>query len=166
MIYRSGQLNQYLAERMLRTRDIEVIVDLTFEDLPNEPGQRAELAAAEKLGIQHHRFPLRGWGTGKIEHYVGAVEQIDRAVRQGKPVLVHCTAGAQRTGGVLAVYRLLIEGAHPQEVMREMQQYGWDPVDDEFMLGFLNDNMREFARRLKEKGVIEQIPVPLPRLIP
>jgi hypothetical protein len=34
------------------------------------------------------------------------------------------------------------------------------------MLGFLNDNMREFAQRLKEKGVIEQIPVPLPRLIP
>jgi len=165
-IYRSGQLSAQLVEQMLQTHGIKVIVDLTYEDLPNEPEQQEELVAAEKLGIEHKRFPLRGWGTGKVTHYVDAVAAIDQAVKEGKPVLVHCTAGAQRTGGVLATYQMLIENRDPALVRQEMMLYGWDPEEDKFMLGYLNDSMELFAEMLVEKGVIDVVPRPVPQLKP
>lgn len=165
-IYRSGQLSEHLVEKMLQQHGIKVIVDLTYEDLPNEPEQREELAAAERLGIEHKRFPLRGWGTGKVSHYVAAVMAIDQAVKENKPVLVHCTAGAQRTGGVLAVYQILLQQQQPSDVMREMMQYGWDPEADKFMLGYLNDSMELFAEMLVEAGVLEAVPEPVPQLTP
>ena len=165
LLYRSGQISSDQIEEILRTHDIQTIVNLTY-DVPELEEQQAEAAAVEKLNIEMLRFPLRGWGTGKVAHYVGAVVAIHNAVLSNKKTLVHCSAGTQRTGGVLTVYKLLVKSEDPATVYEEMKFYGWNPDDegDKFLIGFLNDMMEVFAAELLEQGVINAIPNPMPQL--
>jgi protein tyrosine phosphatase (PTP) superfamily phosphohydrolase (DUF442 family) len=161
-VYRSGQLSAALVERTLRDNGIEVVVSLR----PDEPGNKdheAEQQAVEDLGIDWLVFPLRGDGTGDIANYARAIAAIVEAKRQGEPVVVHCAAGSYRAGGVVAAYRLLVEGADPADVYAEMLDYDYDP-DDENPPAYLNEHMGELAALLVEMGVIEKAPDPLPVL--
>ena len=162
-IYRSGQLSSALVKRTLQKYGIRRIVDLTSVD-PTDPDERAEKRAAAELGVEISVFTLRGDGTGDIHNYARAVEAIFRARQAGQPVLVHCAAGAQRTGGVIAAWRLLVEGKSPSFVLKELRRYGWHPKSDTVLLEYLNSHMAELAQLFHEAGVIDQIPTPLPKL--
>ena len=162
-IYRCGQLSAPLVKKVLAEHNIRVIVDLTSDD-PNNADQQAEEKAAAELNIKTLRFPLGGNGTGDVNEYAGAVIAIADAQKNNLPVLVHCAAGAQRTGGVIAVYRLLVQKKDPAFVIGEMKRYGWNPKSNPALLPFLNSNMAELARLLKQAGVIDKIPEPLPEL--
>ena len=100
-LYRSGQIKPNLIEGTLRDLKIDLIVDLSHDLRGRDASQNAERAAAEKLGIEVQRFPMRGTGIGSVENYVGAIAAIERGRREGKRVLLHCRAGDKRTGGVL-----------------------------------------------------------------
>jgi protein tyrosine/serine phosphatase len=162
LIYRSGQISARLVEATLRKYKISTIVSLTFED-PNDRNQSAERLAAERLGINLQRYPLAGDGTGDIRNYAKAVAAIAQAERSGKPVLVHCAAGAQRTGGVVAFYRLLVERRPVTFVYRELRKYGWKPSDSA-LIKYVNTNMAAMAELLQQMGVTGDIPNPLPVL--
>jgi protein tyrosine/serine phosphatase len=162
-IYRSGVLSAALIERTLKKNDIQVIVSLTGEK-PDDPDHIAEMRTAEKLGIELHRFGLGGDGTGDIEHYAQAIAAIVKAKQEGKPVQVHCAAGTQRTGGVVACYRLLVLGDPKEDVLREMRAYDWDPKGNPKLIPYVNENMHTLSTRLVELGVIESVPDPLPLL--
>ena len=73
-------------------------------------------------------------------------------------------AGAQRTGGVIACYRLLVEKKDISFVLEEMMRYGWSPKRNVLLLPYLNSHMAELAALLQKMGVIDHVPVPLPRL--
>ena len=162
-IYRSGQLSSALVEKTLAQNGIEVVVSLTG-DKPNDPDHLAEQAASKKLGIDLLRFPLGGNGTGDIDHYVEAIAAMEQAKRDGKPVLVHCAAGTQRTGGVVACYQLLVEGKPRDVVLAGLKRYGWREDDNPALLPFINEHMAYLAQRLKTLGGIDHIPDPLPVL--
>jgi protein tyrosine/serine phosphatase len=162
-IYRSGQLSAALIEGTLEKNHIKVIVSLTG-DKPDDPDHIAEHEAADKLGIELLRFGLGGDGTGDIEHYAQAIAAIVEAKQEGKPVQVHCAAGTQRTGGVIACYRLLVLGDPKADVLREMRAYDWDPKDNPKLVPYINEHMHTLAMRLVELGVIESVPDPLPLL--
>ena len=160
-LYRSGQISARLIEPTLKRYGIESIVALA--DAGMKPAdQAAEERAATGLGVERNVFPLSGDGTGRLEEYADAIAAIDRAVHQGKPVLVHCVAGAQRSGGVIAAYQVLVEKRSPQEAFAEMRRFGHDPHDNPHLLEYLNDHMGELGRRLVELGVIDQVPDPIP----
>jgi hypothetical protein len=137
-IYRSGQLSGALVRKML-------------------------VRHGEELGIELLRLPLSGDGTGDVHRYAEAVAAIVEAKRQARPVLVHCAAGAQRTGGVIACYRLLVEGRPPAYVLKEMGRCGWKPKDTA-LPAYLNQNLGTIAALLCDKGIIEAVPDPLPVL--
>ena len=160
-VYRSGQISRWMLDEMLAQHGIATIVDLQRID-ERSADQQYEIATAERLQIELLRFPLAGNGTGQIARYAGAVEAIARAERTGKPVLVHCAAGSQRTGGVVAVYRMLVRGDSPAVALEELQRFRWDPESP--LVPFLNAHMAQFAQMLVERGVIERIPDPLPML--
>ena len=165
MIYRSGMLSEHVVEETLTRHGIRVIVSLVNEEY-GRADQNAERRVADKLGIERLVFPLDGDGTGEVDVYAQAVAAIDRARKAGRPVLVHCVAGTNRTGGVIAVYRLLVQGKRPAQAYAEMRHYRWDPRDNPDLLKFLNDHMGELARQLADMGVIGQVPDPLPQLGP
>jgi protein tyrosine phosphatase (PTP) superfamily phosphohydrolase (DUF442 family) len=157
-VYRSGQLHPALVERTLRERGIEVIVDLDPDDTPEA---RAEALAADRLGIEHRLFPLIGDGTGDIEQYAQAILRMKSAVDAGDPVLVHCSAGTYRTGGVVAMYRVLLEGWTPEQARDEMLEYDWK-AKDPILPAYLNRNISALATRLVELGALDAVPDPLP----
>ncbi|MDI9431552.1 MAG: tyrosine-protein phosphatase [Planctomycetota bacterium] len=162
-IYRSGRLSSALVKRMLTEHQMQVIVALEGEKAA-DPDQRAEIQAAEELGIELKRFPLRGNGTGDVERYADAVAAVVEAQRAQKPVLVHCSAGTQRTGGIIAFYRLLVQQRSPSVVLEEMTQYDYDPDDNPALLAYINENMGRMAVLLQARGIIGQVPDPLPVL--
>jgi len=162
-IYRSGQLHSYLVEKTLKRYRIATIVSLTFDD-PNDKNQQAEHRAAANLGIDLQRYPLSGNGTGDIHNYAKAVAAIVRSRVSGRPVLVHCAAGSQRTGGAIAFYRLLVERRPTSFVYRELRRYGWKP-SNRALLDYVNGHMAELAQVLVEMDVIKDVPTPLPVLV-
>jgi len=168
-IYRSGQISAPLIKKILTKYNIRVIIDLTSMD-PNKPDKLAhdklaEEKAVAELNIKVLRFPMSGNGTGDINDYADAVIAIANAEKQNLPVLVHCIAGAARTGGVIATYRLLVQKIDPNIVEDEMEKYGYAIGDKKRSLRpFLNNNMAGFAIRLKQAGVIGEIPNPLPQI--
>lgn len=164
-IYRSGRLHPALVKDMLAEHNIQVIIDLTC-DQPGRAEQEAEKQAAQELGIERTSFPLGGNGTGDINNYAGAIRTIVAAQQANKPVWIHCAAGSQRTGGVVACYRMLIEQTEPSTVHAEMVQYDWDPDDDLELLTFVNQNMAALAELLYSTQTITAIPDPLPQLAP
>jgi protein-tyrosine phosphatase len=163
-IYRSGQISAPLIKKTLTKYNIRVIINLTSRD-PNKPDKLAEEKAAEELNIKVLRFPMSGDGIGDLNDYAGAVAAIANAEKQNLPVLVHCIGGVMRTGGVIATYRLLVQKIDPKIVEDEMEKYGCHIDNPKTVLrSFLNDNMAGLAIRLKQAGVIEEIPVTIPQI--
>ena len=164
-IYRSGQLSRRLVKPMLEQNGIQRVVDLTFDD-PHDRNHESELAAIAELGIERRLCPLLADGTGDVHIYASAVSAVAEAARLGKPVLVHCAAGTQRTGGVVALYRLLVEGRSPDFVLEELQKYKYDPQRSPKLLKYLNEHIAEIADDLVRDGTIARVPEPLPKLGP
>lgn len=162
-VYRSGQLTIPVLERTLHRHGIVRIIDLT-DPATQSVHRDAEARLARRLRLRYIAAPLEGDGRGEIESYVKALVPLAGAVNIKSPTLVHCQAGTQRAGGVVAVYRLLVERRPVPEVLAEMRAYDWRPVRDRRLVEFLDANMAVLARRLVEEGVIPQVPDPLPRL--
>lgn len=161
-IYRSGQLHPALVERVLVDHNIGVIVDLNGKRA-GKVEHETEDNVAEQLGIDKNRYPLNGNGTGDIEQYALAIAAIAAAVESQKPVLVHCSAGSQRTGGVLAMYRVLVQQSPVGTVLDEMESYNWDPHKDQVLAAYLDQNIETLAKRLVILSVIEEVPSEFPK---
>ncbi len=163
-VYRSGQISKWMLEPTIKKHHIQVVVELNGRDL-NQPHQTEEIETLKKLNIEHYRFSgLGGKGTGDINNYADAIEIINRCVKEGKPVLVHCAAGAQRTGGVIATYRMLVLKESPASAFAELPKYGWKYPKNKVLLTYVNSHMQELAELLVKKGVIKEVPQPLPVL--
>ena len=149
-IYRSGQISSHLIEPILRENKIEKVIALNGSDL-KKPYLKTEVETARKLQIDHQVLHLIGDGTGDVEDYAEAVAEIMRCEKAGKPVLVHCAAGAQRTGGVVAAYRMLVQKKTPEEAYQELLQYDWKPHKDQALIDYLNQNLATLSKLLEQK---------------
>lgn len=163
-IFRSGQISRQLLREALVTHQIKTIVFMS-EDKPGQLDVAAERAIAAELGIERFNFPLGGDGVGNPLRYADAIEVIARCDRAGTPVLVHCHTGAQRTGGAIALYRVLVQGWQGSGAYAELLQNGHDPKENPKLVPFLNEHMKEIAMQLAKRGVIA-VPTDLPVLAP
>ncbi|MAW29980.1 MAG: hypothetical protein CMP98_14360 [Gammaproteobacteria bacterium] len=157
MVYRSGQIHPSLVRETLVKHDIGLVIDLQYWE--EKPGLLAERDAIESLKIESIRLPLNGDGRGDIEHYAQAIAAMTSAT---EPVLLHCAAGSQRTGGVIAMYRTLVQGRTAIQARMEMDHYGWRRDRDAVLLDYLNENKQVLAERLVELGVLDAMPEELP----
>jgi hypothetical protein len=162
VVYRSGQVSQHLVEDMLRSHQIATVIDLNGFNRHNAY-QQVELAVAEYLEIDHHRFALSGDGTGSLDKYADAITLIAERERAHKPVLVQSGAGSNRTGGVIAAYRLLVRGDDPGRVLEELHAYDCTLRTNSKLVPFLNANMAGIAERLVARGCIAQLPETIPQ---
>lgn len=164
-IYRSGQLSRQLVKSTLEANGIKAIVFMS-EDKAGRPDVEAERAAAAEMGIERHNFPLGGDGVGNPVRYADAIEVLARCDRAGRPVLVHCHTGAQRTGGAVALYRVLVQGRSGRDAYAELLRYGHDPRENPKLVPFVNRRMPEIARALADRGVIPAVPATMPVIGP
>jgi hypothetical protein len=165
LLYRSGQVAPRLIEDLLREKRIRKVVWM-LDYQQAKRSHRAERAAIDRLGIECRNLHLRGDGTGEVSHYAEALAEIHEAHQRGEAVLVQCASGSRRSGGVVALYLLLVRGRPPRVAYRELDRFGRTPVEDSPLLEFLNLHMAELAAQLVERGVIARVPRPLPLLRP
>jgi protein tyrosine/serine phosphatase len=123
-VYRSGGLTPGALASVVRKHGIRTIVDLGAWEAGSE-GDRREQRSAEALGIERYRFELVGDGTGNPNHYVSTLRLLTDPAKQ--PVLVHCGAGAERTGVAVILYRRVTRGTPIEEAYEEAKQYRHRP---------------------------------------
>lgn len=114
--YRSEQLT---AEDVpaVQALGIKSVVNLRYFDRDDNEGI---LAAS---GIRLLNMPLMTWRI-KPRQIAEILYLIEQQQQQG-PVLVHCYHGADRTGLISAMYRIVYHGWDVAEARREMQQGGF-----------------------------------------
>lgn len=147
-LYRSGQISQHVIRKTLEKNHVGLILSLSGDESAD---LEAEKSAAADLGVDRvYLGGLAGDGLGDPNVYPKALEQIIKANRNGKAVLVHCQSGAQRTGGVVAAYRILVEGQPEAQAFEEMRRYGHDPKHNPGLIPFLQQHLADWKRQLSK----------------
>lgn len=120
-IYRSGSVSAAQLERLQREHGIRRVISLLNAEAPET---LAERAAARELRIDWHNIPLRGNGASTPADR----ERLRTLLNDtsGVPTLVHCAAGANRTGLAIGMYRLHRQGWSLDRVLAEMREFGFE----------------------------------------
>ena len=74
-------------------------------------------------GIRTVRIPINTWAI-RDRHVIEAMRSIRAAEQQG-PVLLHCLHGADRTGMMIAMYRMLYQGWPRDKAVDELKNGGY-----------------------------------------
>jgi len=98
---------------------IKTIVDL--RDV-GEHSQAEEEKIVTGLGMRYVSIPMHGLSTPKDDK-VAAVQALFNDTTNG-PVFVHCKRGADRTGMVVAVYRISHDQWDNKKALSEAKSYG------------------------------------------
>jgi protein tyrosine/serine phosphatase len=83
--------------------------------------QREE-AEARVAGLKYFNIPLGRTGRPSDDQIAHVLEIIDNAENQ--PLFVHCRLGADRTGTVIAIYRIVHDGWSSEDAKAEANHFG------------------------------------------
>jgi protein tyrosine/serine phosphatase len=101
---------------------------------------KSEARDAKKAGINYVWLPIPSSGEPSddtLRRFLAVVQD-----PTAQPVYVHCWRGKDRTGAMIASYRILIDGWPRQDAVAEMQAFG-------FFKGWIR--LRGWVDRLEEK---------------
>ena len=127
VLYRSAQptaeglnlLNQNLAVSYGLPKEIKTVVNLR-----NNEGDGALVIPT---GVRYEQIPFDTWQVKETD-----VVRFLKIVRNpnNQPVLLHCKHGADRTGMMTAIYRIVEQGWRKQDAIAEMAQggFGYHPI--------------------------------------
>jgi protein tyrosine phosphatase (PTP) superfamily phosphohydrolase (DUF442 family) len=137
-LYRGAQPS---AEGM---RSLERMGVRTVVNLRATHSDRDELRGTE-LGYEHIRFEPWHPEWEDVEAFLRVVADPAR-----HPVFVHCQHGADRTGMMVAIYRVAVQGWTPDEAAAEMTDggFGFHPVWG---------NLAEYVRRIDAARVRREV---------
>jgi len=101
----------------LRRIGIRAIIDL---QMPREV-RFGEAAEAHGFGMVYTNVPMRGLGRptdAQVDRVLALIESLP------PPVLVHCQHGCDRTGTIIACYRIRHDGWNRARALAEARRYG------------------------------------------
>lgn len=116
-LYRGGQPKAGGISK-LAALGIKTIVNLRQTD----DDTRAEARAAEAAGLRYFNIPMPGTSKPTDEQMNRALAVINAPENQ--PVFVHCKRGSDRTGTVIACYRIRKDGWTAHDAKQEAAHYG------------------------------------------
>lgn len=122
---------------------IKTIVNLRRED----DRTRAEAAAAQASGLRYFNIPMPGTSKPTDEQISRVLAIINSPANQ--PVFVHCKRGADRSGTVIACYRILKDGWTASQAKKEAEHYGmyWTEFG-------MKDYIEDFYKRQQKRIVV------------
>jgi tyrosine-protein phosphatase SIW14 len=145
-LYRGAQPKAGGLERLAQL-GIKTIVDL------RSAGDRArsEGREAHRLGLRYFNVPLKWYGRPKDEQVERVLEIINRPENQ--PVFVHCGHGRDRTGLIVAVYRITHDGLTGTQAKAEAKRFGmyWWKIG-------LKNYIEDYYRRWTQPPAVDLAP--------
>lgn len=109
------------------------MVNLRHEDADGD----GERAIVEGLGMRYVAIPISGIGVPSHEQVAEFLRLV--ASETAQTVFVHCRRGAERTGTMVAAYRIALAGWSASQALAEMRAfrfaYRWYPA----LVHFVND---------------------------
>jgi protein tyrosine/serine phosphatase len=129
--------------RTLRALGVKTVVSLRWLH-----SDRALLAGT---GLRYFRIEAKAWHP-EDEDVARALKIIEAP--ENRPVFVHCQHGADRTGTVVAAYRIVEEGWSREEAASELPRFGYHPIWTEVL-----DYLKRFDRTAMRR-TIDETPAP------
>lgn len=120
----------------------------TILDLKGESAAKREQDEVKKYGIKVESVAMSGFSTPTFEQVDRALAVLTTAPR---PLLVHCEHGKDRTGFVVASYRVAIEKAAIADAVKEAKEAGCCFVMFEDLASFL-EKYRAHRRAAGRRG--------------
>jgi protein tyrosine/serine phosphatase len=156
VLYRSAQLSLPGLSRIVNDYRLKTIVCIRDGKTDND---QAEEAYCKTAGIRFVRLAPRNWGP--IDGIVPADKELDRFFdvvddKTNYPILVHCFAGAHRTGAYVAVYRMEYDGWTNDDAIAELRTCGYKTFDGDL-------DINEFLRTYRPRHVLRSTPIELPK---
>jgi protein tyrosine/serine phosphatase len=142
-LYRGGQPKPS-GITLLKTKGIKSILSLRGDDNKT----KNEKAFAKSIGVLFYNIPLTVFQKPTDEQVLQFLEIV--LDRQNQPVYLHCDGGRDRTGAMIAFYRVVIDGWTIKNAYKESRELGfWPYHGDEALL-------KTFIHQLKDKQVYFQ----------
>jgi tyrosine-protein phosphatase SIW14 len=116
-LYRGGQPSAGGLKKLAEL-GIKTVVNLRGED----DLTRAEEAEAKALGLRYYGVAMPGLSRPSDAQIKQVMALLDN--QENWPVFIHCKRGSDRTGTVIACYRIAKEGWTDQRAISEARQYG------------------------------------------
>ena len=121
-LYRGGQPKTGGLQK-LKELGVKTVVNLRGED----DHVRAERTEARSLGLRFYSIALPEFSKPKDKEVQRALEIINAPENQ--PVFVHCNHGRDRTGTIVACYRVSHDGWTATQAKNEAHRYGLSWVE-------------------------------------
>lgn len=143
-LYRGGLLSA-TGIKALKRLGVNVIVDTHAHD-------QTEEKEVESLGMKYVAIPWHcPWPHDEVfAKFLKVVHD-----NQGKKIFVHCRLGDDRTGMMVAAYRMAEEGWTADEAMHEMKSFGFTRAHH-FICPSLAGYEKHFPERLKTSPVFQE----------
>ncbi|HVE57852.1 MAG TPA: tyrosine-protein phosphatase [Pyrinomonadaceae bacterium] len=137
-LYRGAQPTEEGVKKLAQM-GVKTIIDLRGAD---ERAKREE-TWARSAGLKFINVPLNNW-FGPPDEKIAEIEKLINAP-ENQPVFVHCQRGADRTGTVIAVYRITNEDWTAQRAEEEAKKFGFGWWQF-WMKDYINDYYRDFKK--------------------
>jgi tyrosine-protein phosphatase SIW14 len=141
-LYRGGQ-PKGAGYANLKKMGVDVVVDLRLS------GKDTEKKNVTKAGMEYVAIPWHCMSP-KDKHmarFLGVLEE-----NKGKKIFVHCRYGDDRTGMMIAAYRMAVEGWTPEKAKKEMEKFGFHHL----VCPRLGPYERDFPDHLKKSSAFKE----------
>ncbi len=141
-LYRGAQPRRGGIQRLAQL-GIKTIINLRADDERAHTEERE----ARDAGLQYFNVPFRRLGRPTNEQ----VERVLLIINapENQPVFVHCQRGADRTGTIIAIYRIIHDGWTSERAKAEANRYGmrwWQFA--------MKDYIRDYYRRRSQRAAM------------
>ena len=121
MIFRGGRPSEALDVKKLKAMGIQTIIDLEN----NAKVIEREGRFAKSLGMDFISVPMY-WDQRPSDSDVNGLLSAMSQVRRSGPIFIHCFHGRDRTGVIVALYRVFVESWDAESAYREMLKLGFN----------------------------------------
>ena len=127
-LYRGGQPEIGGLEQ-LKKLGVKTIINLRDDD----ERARTEKAEAESMGFRYFNIPFASFDRPSDKAVDEVLKLID--TQENSPLFIHCKRGSDRTGTVIAIYRIEHDGWDGEKAKAEAKRYG---------MGFWQVGMKDY----------------------
>ncbi len=143
-VLRGGQPTQKGLE-VLKSLGVKTIINLRGEN----DKLKWEREFTKKLDMSFYHIPMSVYSQPTDEQIIKFLKVVIN--KENQPVFVHCESGRDRTGAMVALYRVAIYNWTPKEAYQEAKKFGFWPYRGKALL-------KKFILQLKDKReLIEKV---------